>query len=105
MNLAADFPVPGKGATHAACKSLWAAVLWQALGDAVRLARAKRPTPRHWHQDALDWFANESVEIGSFRWICDLMGLDPNRVRERVERMMVEARRRKGALPRFLTEM
>lgn len=85
-----------------ACKQMWASVMWQALVDAVRLSVAVRPIARFWHQDALEWFADDADGVGSFCWICDLMGLDPERVRQGVERMIEEAKRNGGKTTRWL---
>lgn len=86
-------------------KNLWANVLWQAVLDAVRFAHATRPTPLAYRRDALDWFAAEASGVGSFVWVCELMRLDPGRVRERVRAMIAAAdKRERQFMPRFIVQ-
>lgn len=87
-------------------RQLWASVLWQAVYDVVRNAKAVRPTPRAIFVEASEWFASDAIYVGSFSWVCDLMNLDHERVRERVGRMVKKAKHPStGSLPRFLVQM
>lgn len=56
---------------------LWAEVIRQAYDDVGH----KDPRIR---RDASDWFMSERREICSFLWVCDMLGLDPGRIRKRV---------------------
>lgn len=33
------------------------------------------------HEGAVAWITNDTKEKGSFRWVCDLFGLEPDAVR------------------------
>lgn len=53
------------------CTALWAAVLVTAihdLDDKVEWARTR------------NWLYDDSEEIGSFAWICDVLDLDANKI-------------------------
>ena len=56
------------------CKELWAAVLEQAIQDFNR--------GYFYAENARAWFESESEEIGSFLWICRMLGVDAERTRE-----------------------
>ena len=64
-----------------ACKDLWLAVLEQAIKDA-------RGTRIYYSvvEEARDWFKSENEDPGSFLWICRLLGLDPEAVKNTVEK-------------------
>ncbi|MEO5334422.1 MAG: hypothetical protein H7839_20600 [Magnetococcus sp. YQC-5] len=50
---------------------LWASVIQQAIAD----------LSNHRHsRDAESWLLSESLETGSFLFICDSLGLDPDRI-------------------------
>ena len=49
------------------CRGLWAAVLYQAISDMDSWAE-RRP--------AIDWVFSERKDVGSMRWICDMLDLD-----------------------------
>lgn len=53
-----------------ACKRLWAAVLDQAIRDALGGNLYLRKT-------AWAWFHSEHQRVGSFLWICTILGLNP----------------------------
>lgn len=87
---------------YRAYKTLWAAVLWQAVSDVVRLGTAKRPHAQLIAQQTRTWLNDkQSVGIGSFIWICSVLDIDPERVRPRIF-AMVENARRVGKMPRHL---
>jgi len=60
-----------------ACKSLWAAVLQQAIEDALNhngyYTRSK---------EAMTWLRCKNDGVGSFLWICHLFDLNPECVRK-----------------------
>jgi hypothetical protein len=62
---------------------LWSDVLRLAFEDARGglLGVSPRYGDRAVATDALQWFRSEVDEVGSFVWICDLLGLDPDAVR------------------------
>lgn len=87
-------------------KHLWANVLWQAVLDTVRFARATRPTPCAIRADAQEWFASDEVYVGSFVWVCELMRLDPGCVRVKVAEMAEKCDSGElESMPRFIVQM
>ena len=58
---------------------LWAAVLEQAIKDVRSDLRAHKSKVKSiFSEGAWSWFRSESQEIGSFHWICMMLGLEPN---------------------------
>jgi hypothetical protein len=57
-------------------RRLWGAVLARALSDLLSKGRE--------HDDVLAWFKNDVEEPGSFKWICEELGLDPKYILWRV---------------------
>ena len=60
------------------CRRLWAAVLEQAVED-VKRGRDNSDT-------ALSWFQSDSENVGSFLWVCGILGIDP----ESIKRILVQ---------------
>ena len=58
---------------------LWAAVMKQGI-DLAALAYFRRGDSERPEYD-LYWFESDSNEVGSFNWICDVLGYDPNTAR------------------------
>lgn len=63
---------------------LWSEVLMRAIYDLTRPKGKLKERERHiW--TAEDWFKNRKRrEMPSFIWVCDTLGIDPNRTREAV---------------------
>ena len=63
-----------------AAKRLWAAVLDQAIKD----SQADKPGHNSHEsiiaEGARAWFSSKSQEDGSFLWVCDILGIDPEAV-------------------------
>lgn len=59
-----------------ACLRLWSAALHRGMVDAAK-AFAKGDQ----HDEALVWFWSDSQTPGSFCWICDVLGYEPDTVR------------------------
>ncbi len=55
-------------------RSLWAAVLKQAIKDANQYVNNPLTSPGL-------WFSSNSHAIGSFLWICSVLNIDPGSVR------------------------
>jgi hypothetical protein len=55
------------------CTALWASVLVQAIGDMDSRVRSDAKAAR-------DWVFDDSIGIGSFRWICEMLDLDYDRL-------------------------
>ena len=68
-------------------RCLWAAC----LKDGIQCAKGKGTACNKGIRDrikvkdeAIRWFASENVGPGSFRWVCEVLGLDQETVREGV---------------------
>jgi len=88
-------------------RRIWAAVLLQAIDDyqhepkiftalinKVRVQAQKNDT----HKRALKrgvgiWFRSDDADVGCFVWICELLGIDPDVVRDKVLKPRVTARK------------
>jgi hypothetical protein len=57
-----------------ACKRLWSAVLEQAISDVQGDSNSDR-------EEARKWLLSENYGTASFLWICDVLGLEPNFLR------------------------
>ena len=73
------------------CKRLWYAVFVAATRDAI----GKNGWSGDYHydreqirDDALMWFEQDTNRVGSFQWICRVLGIDMESVRVRVKRAM-----------------
>lgn len=84
-------------------KRLWLAVLEKAVDDARLLLRRVvqaefRGAPSLWknplfYQDVWNlknWFRKESQEVGGFGFICDVLDMDPDSARHRVNTLYFE---------------
>ena len=64
-----------------ACINLWAAVLDQAIQDALRDVPSREGKVEYiFKKRALNWFFNRSEGIGSFLWISSILDIDPKSV-------------------------
>ena len=82
---------------------LWAHVLWQAVTDLVR-SPDDQPSAIQVREEAAEWILCDADCVGSFRWVCDLMHLDPDKVRERITRMVVMSGGQRFRMPKFITQ-
>ena len=64
-------------------RRLWAAVMAQALWDLQRTVEAQQ-TGGFFLYDPIGWFRSDEEHIGSFVWVCLVMGLIPDATRERI---------------------
>lgn len=66
-------------------RELWVAVLMQAVYDLFGFhAMAPVPNRQLIRSDAETWLLSDAAALGSFRWICNSLDLDPATVRRRV---------------------
>ena len=69
---------------------LWAEVLRTALRDAsgVRNVYALNHIKNRLksHREAKEWVASDSIHVGSYRWICQILGYDYADMRQRVHK-------------------
>jgi len=66
-------------------KKLWFAVLNQAIGDALNETTGE--TARAY---AVDFFLDDSTDVASFNWICDVLDLNPEYVLKNVKRLYMK---------------
>ena len=87
---------------YRAYRRLWAAVLWQAVADVVRLGTAKRGHVFGIAKQSKQWLDDRHTkDVGSFHWVCRVLDMDPERVRPRIEEM-IENAKVVGKMPRHL---
>lgn len=90
---------------------LWFAALVQAVEDAT-LPVAKPIIHRHgplcrsgckrlsfteehyFQRTAMGWFLHERQDVGSFRWVCSILNLEPERIIEQIKLRRGASRRR-----------
>lgn len=65
-------------------KRLWAAVLLSALRDLATTASRSGQRARGMRRDAEEWLAEDSPEPGGFGFVCEALGLEPNRARSEI---------------------
>ena len=70
---------------------LWAAVLEQAITDADCIfvpasTRVEQYRKLEWAEKAIAWFKGRIDKIGSFVWVCDVLGLYPDSIRREMLR-------------------
>lgn len=58
------------------------AILIQAIRDFLSPQLKLESDWKEWQADAGDWFDSDSFDPGSFHWICQIIGLSPETVRE-----------------------
>lgn len=52
-------------------RALWAAIVYQAIADMNRAGYARK---------ASEWIYSDQQDIGSMRWVCDMIDLDYDRL-------------------------
>ncbi|MEO5334307.1 MAG: hypothetical protein H7839_20015 [Magnetococcus sp. YQC-5] len=73
--------------------ALWIAVMHQAVRDAKSLLRMVGRDPLLWSNSKFrsevrhltEYFRTQSMEVGGFGFICDLVGLDPKQAVQQIE--------------------
>jgi hypothetical protein len=65
-------------------KSLWVAVLNQAIEDITHPRGGKANTNAHARHRAIAWVKARGSGQQSFLWVCDHLGLDPENTRARI---------------------
>jgi len=60
------------------CRWMWLACLTDAIDLAVR----------HKSRRELNWLRSDLYGVGSFRWVCEATGYDPQAVREKIEGLL-----------------
>ena len=66
-------------------RALWTAVLVDAIEDYWHVPGYLAPNVRPlWQRQVRVWFDSQDRRVGSFWWICQVLGLDPCAVRSRI---------------------
>lgn len=68
-------------------RQLWAAALLNALRDSIGrgLVNDGKVAKTLSERDAKEWFASNAYYVGSFKWICELLELEPDNIRRKIE--------------------
>jgi len=79
---------PGMSGETKRLRSLWGAVLQQAITD-LQVRVYKTPSQRNTEnmrirEDARKWFTDDYNHIGSFRFVCDVLDLNPDYLLKRL---------------------
>ena len=79
------------------CRRLWAAVLWQAIKDADY---------SEGRGAAYNWIFSNRSDVGSMRWICDMLDLDYDKLQtlsmSRAGRSKILGREDGSSRPRYM---
>ena len=93
---------------------VWFAALVQAVEDAVlevgkpkihrhgqycrKNCRRKAYTEQHYYKRvALDWFRHERTDVGSFKWICSTLSIQPEKILGQINQTIKLRRAKKAA--------
>ena len=79
------------------CRQLWAATLNQAIFDIVDVGGTKGGTDAlsGYGREALVWVMSQNNRPGSFSWVCEIVGMNPEWVRAKVLEMRSSPERRR----------
>lgn len=76
----------------------WAAVLERRFIAAAQSEEAYVAAARKARREAIAWIADGSTAKGSFMWVCDLLGLEPDAVRRALRTEAVDQAAREAGL-------
>ena len=69
-------------------RKLWGAVMIQAIDDLKGVTDWADKNSVHIkgmrYQSALNWFMSTNTSFGTFHWVCDLLMMDPGKIRDRL---------------------
>ena len=97
LNMLTPMEIEGSGATEPEM-TLWIAVLNQAVRDAKALVQKVENDPALWSNPLFRsevihlkrYFRSQSMEPGSFTFICDLMGMDPEQAAKQINELYLK---------------
>jgi hypothetical protein len=97
LNMLTPTEISGPDATEPEM-TLWIAVLNQAVKDAKALVQKVENDPDLWSNPLFRsevihlkrYFRSQSMEPGSFTFICDLMGMDPKQAAKQINEMYLQ---------------
>ena len=97
INMLTPTEIEGSGVSDPEM-TLWVAVLNQAVRDAKALVQKIENDPDLWSNPLFRsevihlkrYFRSQSMEPGSFTFICDLMGMDPKQAAKQINEMYLQ---------------
>jgi hypothetical protein len=97
INMLTHMEIEGSGVTEPEM-TLWIAVLNQAVRDAKALVQKVENDPDLWSNPLFRsevihlkrYFRSQSMEPGSFTFICDLVGMDPKQAAKQINGMYLQ---------------
>lgn len=75
----------GNGNKQQPEKDLWLAVLEDAIGCYLKIGETKRA--KRFRRETEDWFISDDNFIGTFLWICDVIGLNADYIRKGIRQL------------------
>jgi len=84
-----------KSSLEPAVSKIAYAIMLQAINDIHYGGKSKRVSK--WKADAAEWFESEEDDVGSFVWVCRILGWDPGRTRTAVISVPIRKQRSKPA--------
>lgn len=73
-------------------------ILTQAVRDLISPQKKIEKDWEVWQRDSMHWFFSEDQHVGSFRWVCEMIGADPRRMRVWVQGLQRLDRKQKKAI-------
>lgn len=80
LSLATDRLYPPIRGPEPPIKKLALGILAQAFWDALFPPRSTEQT--RWRKDAMDWFFSDDESPGSLKWVCEILHMDSDRLRQ-----------------------
>lgn len=81
---------------YARHRALWASVLKVAVDDIINCTVNKRTSRVLFSDKAIGWVWRTDMDAskhGSFCWVCSMLDMDPDRVRQAIKKQLVERKR------------
>ncbi|GAB4231016.1 MAG: hypothetical protein Kow00109_02930 [Acidobacteriota bacterium] len=74
-------------------------ILTQAVRDLISPQKKVEKDWRLWRDDSQEWFDSDEVYPGSFLWVCDIIGADPEKMRRWVRSLhRLDRKQRKAVI-------
>lgn len=78
-------------------------ILLQAFRDVVSPKKTSHKKWLLWREDALDWFASDKNDPGSFQWVCEVLEISQKDLREWVQAYLLSDEERQKVMAQKLT--
>lgn len=86
-----------------ALRNLALGILLQAFRDIVAPKKASNKEWEEWRQDAFEWFYSFEAHPGSFHWVCEVLEMNPNDLRDWLQQYRKSDTKQKKEMARKLT--